>query len=238
MIPRYFPVVLIFLFIISSCKSQSALLEGEFTSVQEEALGYYLYLPDGYEEASMEKFPLLLFLHGGGESGQDLAMIKKNGPPKMLAEGYDFPFLVLAPQNPHKRQWWNVRAVKQLLDQVVEEYRVDPKRLYLTGLSRGGAAAWEMAVQYPDQFAALAVVCGMAPLPYASWLNKDMPIWVFHGTEDKSIPFFESEGMVSRLKELGYDVTFTIYEGMGHAAWVPAYRTDGLYEWMMQQRLP
>ena len=91
-------------------------------------------------------------------------------------------------------------------------------------------------MQYPDTFAAMAVVCGMTPLPYASWINKKMPIWVFHGTEDKSIPFSESETMVNALKRMGYDVTFTIYEGVGHDSWVQAYTTDALYEWFMQQR--
>lgn len=225
-------------FCVQSCAGQAVLLEDEKETVTREALRYYLYLPPGYEAASAEAFPLLLFLHGGGESGRKLEKIKQNGPPKMLAEGHEFPFLVLAPQNPNARQWWNTRAVMQLLDQVIEEHNVDRQRIYLTGLSRGGGAAWEMAVQFPDRFAALAVVCGMSPLPYASWLNKAMPIWVFHGTEDKSIPFSESEEMVKRLEELGYNVRFTIYEGLGHEAWVPAYRTEELYDWMVEQRLP
>ena len=101
----------------------------------------------------------------------------------MLKEGREFPFLILAPQNPHAKQWWNIRAVMQLLDTVVSENHVDPNRLYLSGLSRGGSACWDIAVQFPDTFAAMAVVCGMTPLPYASWINREMPIWVFHGTD-------------------------------------------------------
>jgi predicted peptidase len=91
-------------------------------------------------------------------------------------------------------------------------------------------------VQYPEKFAAMAVICGMAPLPYASWIDKNMPIWVFHGTEDQSIPFSESEHMVNALKRMGYDVTFTVYEGVGHDSWVPAYNTEALYEWMVKQQ--
>lgn len=227
----------VFLMIFSSCSAQKQLIEGEEETLIRENLQYYLYFPETYEKNESELFPLLLFLHGGGESGDSLAVLKKNGPPKMLAEGKQFPFMVLAPQNPHKKQWWNVRAVMKLLDTVMTQYRVDPKRIYLSGLSRGGSASWELAVQYPDRFAALAVVCGMAPVPYASWINKDLPIWVFHGTEDRSIPFSESEAMVAALKQMGYDVTFTVYEGVGHDSWIQAYQTEALYDWMMKQKL-
>ncbi|QBA63836.1 prolyl oligopeptidase family serine peptidase [Muriicola soli] len=225
------------LLIPQGCSSQKQLIEGEEETVVTERLQYYLYFPEDYEEDDKKRFPLLLFLHGGGESGDSLAVLKKNGPPKMLDEGKQFPFMVLAPQNPHKKQWWNVRAVIQLLDTITTHHRVDPKRIYLSGLSRGGSAAWELAVQYPDRFAALAVVCGMAPVPYASWINKDLPIWVFHGTEDRSIPFSESDTMVAALRQMGYDVTFTAYEGVGHNSWEQAYQTEALYDWMMEQKL-
>ncbi|MGB3152555.1 MAG: PHB depolymerase family esterase, partial [Maribacter sp.] len=131
----------------------------------------------------------------------------------------------------------NTRAVKQLLDSIVSDNRVDKNRIYLTGLSRGGGAAWEMAVQYPETFAAMAVVCGMTPLPYASWINKEMPMWVFHGEEDDSIPISESETMVAKLKEMGYSVKFTKYAGVGHNSWINAYKTEELYEWLVKQSL-
>ena len=200
----------------------------------EETLEYYLYFPPGYEKTD-EEFGLLLFLHGGGESGRNLEVLREYGPPKMLLDGTEFPFLILAPQNPHEKQWWNVRAVKKLLDIIVEEHRIDPDRLYLTGLSRGGSASWEMAVQYPSTFAALVVVCGMAPVPYASWIDKALPIRVFHGTEDPVIPFSESLEMVEKLRSLGYDATLTPYEGVGHNAWDRAYQTPGLFEWIAAQ---
>lgn len=224
-------------FTIQGCSGQKQLIEAEEETVLRENLQYYLYFPEDYKDDDHELFPLLLFLHGGGESGDSLAVLKKNGPPKMLTEGKQFPFMILAPQNPHKKKWWNVHAVMQLLDTVIAHHRVDPKRIYLSGLSRGGSAAWDMAVQYPDRFAALAVVCGMAPVPYASWIRNDLPMWVFHGTEDRSIPFSESENMVEALKKMGYDVRFTVYEGVGHESWIPAYQTEELYDWMMKQKL-
>ena len=224
------------LLVLNSCRAQSHLIEAEEETLTRERLQYYLYYPEEYEKNKDTDYGLLLFLHGGGESGDSLGAIKKNGPPKLITEGKQFPFLILAPQNPYKRKWWNVRAVMQLLDTVVQNNRVDPDRLYLTGLSRGGSAAWEIAVQYPDKFAAMAVVCGMTPDPYASWINKEMPIWVFHGTEDQSIPFSESETMVAKLKKMGYPVKFTIYEGVGHNSWEQAYTTEELYTWLDKQR--
>jgi len=207
----------IILMLLQGCSAQKKvqLIAAEMETVVSESLSYYLYFPEGYEDKSDEKFPLLLFLHGGGESGDTLSTLKSNGPPKLIVEGKQFPFLILAPQNPYKKKWWNTRAVAQLLDTIVENNRVDKNKVYLTGLSRGGSAAWEMAVQSPDKFAALAVVCGMTPLPYASWINKELPIWVFHGDQDKSIPISESVNMVDKLKAIGYNVKFTIYEGVG-----------------------
>ncbi len=235
---KYYWPLFLALLLFQSCSAQkqsSQLIDAEMETIVSESLGYYLYFPEDYEDREHEKFPLLLFLHGGGESGDSLSTLKSNGPPKLIAEGKQFPFLILAPQNPYKKKWWNTRAVAQLLDTIVESNRVDKNRIYLTGLSRGGAAAWEMAVQYPDKFAALAVVCGMAPVPYAGWINKEMPIWVFHGEEDKSIPILESEAMVNRLKEMDYDVQFTRYPGIGHDSWTKAYTTEELYSWFIAQ---
>ncbi|MBU2945618.1 dienelactone hydrolase family protein [Zobellia uliginosa] len=224
-------------FVLQSCAAQSKykLIDAEQETVIKENYSYYLYYPEGYEENTEEKYPLLLFLHGGGESGDSLVYVKRNGPPKLIQRGKKFPFLILAPQNPQKKMWWNTRSVMQLLDTIVENNRVDKNRIYLTGLSRGGGAAWEMAVQYPEKFAAMAVVCGMTPLPYASWIDKKMPIWVFHGEEDESIPISESETMVAKLKSMNYDVRFTRYPGVGHDSWIQAYDNEELYEWFMKQ---
>ena len=228
------------LFILCLCQACSAqskyrLIDAEQETIVKERFSYYLYYPEEYDDTEDEKFPLLLFLHGGGESGDSLIKVKRNGPPKLIARGKKFPFLILAPQNPHKKKWWDTESVKQLLDTIVANNRVDTDRLYLTGLSRGGGAAWEMAVQYPETFAALAVVCGMAPTPYASWIDKDLPIWVFHGAEDESIPVSESDEMVKKLREMQYDVRYTKYKGVGHDSWIKAYETETLYDWLMAQ---
>ena len=229
-------IVLVMLFLLEACAAQSRLIENEVKTVSTENLKYYLYYPEEYDSEVDKEFGLLLFLHGGGESGGNLEEIKENGPPKLLVEGKQFPFLVLAPQNPHKKKWWNTEAVVQLLDSVVETNRVDKKRIYLTGLSRGGSAAWELSTQYPDKFAAMAVVCGMAPLPYAHWIDRKMPIWVFHGDQDEVISVEESDKMVAKLKEMDYNVKYTRYKGVGHNSWSRAYTNDSLYKWFNQQK--
>ncbi len=229
-------ILLCWIFLVQGCAGQGQLIDDELKTINTEIFEYYLYYPAAYEERTDQEFGLLLFLHGGGESGGELEEVKKHGPPKMMAEGYPFPFLVLAPQNPHKRKWWNIEAVLKLVDSVIANNRVDPKRIYLTGLSRGGSAAWNLAVQYPEKWAALAVVCGMAPEPYAHWIDKKLPIWVFHGADDPVISVSESDHMVKKLKEMNYDVQYTRYDRVGHDSWIKAYRNDDLYDWMAQQK--
>ena len=232
----FFLMVLFSILFLGGCAGQGKLVDGTIETVSKENLQYYLYYPADYNGNSKEKFGLLLFLHGGGEAGGELGELKADGPPKLMAEGYPFPFLVLSTQNPHKKKWWNLNAVNKLLDEIIANNNVDPKRIYLTGLSRGGSAAWDLAVQYPDKWAALAVVCGMTPTPYAHWIDKKLPIWVFHGDKDEVIPVTESDVMVAKLKEMGYNVNYTRYKGVGHNSWTKAYVTDELYTWMANQK--
>ena len=196
---------------------------------------YLLYLPDGYKSEPEAEFPLLLFLHGGGESGDNLDMVKTHGPPSMIEEGKSFPFMVLTPQNPHRRKLWNETALITLLDKIEEEYRVDKSRIWVAGLSRGGYGAWRMAIQYPDRFAALVAICGETPDHYAGWLG-DMPIWVFHGEEDRTIAIRESEEMVAALRKNGNEVRYTKYPGTGHNSWDQAFSDPELYTWLMAQK--
>lgn len=241
---RCIAVIALTLLLATSCSSQSQgrLVSGEQLTEVREKLEYYLYYPPDYPEdgrtlwQDQRTFGLLVFLHGGGDAGNSLEQLKAQGPPKRLLEGPDLPFLVLAPQHGEARTWWNTRAVMELVREVVDKNQIDPSRIYLSGLSRGASACWELAVQNPDYFAAMAVVCGMAPAPYAHWLNPEMPIWMFHGTEDDVIPFSESLEMADKLKALGHNVRFTAYEGMGHNVWDRAYGDPELFEWLAAQR--
>ena len=195
---------------------------------------YLLFLPIDYYKRTDTQFPLLLFLHGGGESGSDLEKVKKHGPPKQITGGQTFPFIMLAPQNPHPKQLWDDSAVLALLEDIRENYRVDDTRIYLTGLSRGAYGTWRLAVQYPDTFAAMIAISGEAPSNYATWIG-DMAIWVFHGEDDSAIDIEASVRMVQRLREAGNPVKFTWYNNAGHDVWTRTFDNPKVYQWLLKQ---
>ena len=192
-------------------------------------LNYLLYLPEGYG-TSAKSWPLILFLHGAGESGSDLAMVKKHGPPKILETKKDFPFIVVSPQSPGRG--WNPDTLSALLDDVVSNYRVDKDRIYLTGLSMGGYGTWGLAAAHPERFAAIAPICGGSNVRDAAKL-KALPIWVFHGAKDNTVPIARSEEMVKALKDVGAEVKFTVYPEAGHDSWTETYDNPELYSWML-----
>lgn len=196
---------------------------------------YLLYLPEGFDGSSKTRYPLVLFLHGGGEGGDDIQKVKKHGPPKLIAEGQKFPFILIAPQNPSETQFWDDQQLISMLDSVQESLPVDDRRVYLTGLSRGGYGAWRLAIQNPDRFAALVAICGGGPLPYVKKL-KDVPTWVFHGAQDSVIPIRESERLVDALKAAGGNVKFTVYPDANHDAWTETYSNPEVFQWMLEQK--
>lgn len=199
------------------------------------ALKYLTYLPVGYEQNPAQRWPLLLFLHGGGgQLGNDLNRVKQLGLPAMLEAGRHIPFITIAPQCPEGERW-NTLALHDLLDEVVAKYRVDPDRVYLTGLSMGGYGTWSLATQFPERFAAIAPICGVGD-PEDVARIKDIPAWVFHGARDQSVPPRRSQEMVDALKKLGAPVRFTLYPDAEHDAWTRTYANDELYTWLLQQR--
>ena len=200
----------------------------------EQTLHYWLYLPERYEMSKQQDFPLVLFLHGGGEVGDSLALVKKNGLPREIARGKQFPFVMVAPQNP-KNQLWDDALVLTLLNDIIDTYRIDEDRVYLTGMSRGGFGAWRMAIQNPDKFAAVVPVCGGGVPDYARRI-KDVPVWAFHGAKDRLIPLSRTVEMVEALLAAGGNVKLTVYPEAGHDSWTETYRNPQLYEWMLQQK--
>jgi predicted peptidase len=196
-------------------------------------MNYLLYLPKDYEESGSRRWPLVLFLHGAGESGNDLNKVKVHGPPKLVAAGKQFPFILVSPQSPGFG--WNVPALKALLDEVEKRYRVDPERIYVTGLSMGGFGTWALAAAYPEHFAAIVPICGGGDPRQAPRL-KHLAVWVFHGAKDKVVPLKRSEEMVQALKKAGGNVRFTIYPDAGHDAWTATYNNPELYTWLLEQR--
>ena len=180
-------------------------------------MSYLLYLPPAYESNEM-KWPLLLFLHGAGERGDDLELVKVHGPPKMIAQGRDFPFVVISPQCPDG-EIWSIETLHALINEVVETHRIDTSRIYVTGLSMGGYGSWGLAYTYPDLFAAAVPICGGGE-PEKAPLMKEIPTWVFHGAKDTAVPLERSQEMVDALEEAGGNVQFTVYPDAGHVgAW-------------------
>jgi predicted peptidase len=193
---------------------------------------FLLYLPEGYDNLD-KQWPLLLFLHGAGETGDMLDFVKKYGPPNMIEHGYKFPFIVISPQCPDE-QTWSVEVLDMLLNEMVRLYHIDINRLYVTGLSMGGTATWELAEAYPSRFAAIVPICGQAD-PQKARLIRDLPVWVFHGAKDDIHPPEQSENMVNALKALGSPVKFTLYPEGDHDAWTAAYLDPKLWEWLELQ---
>lgn len=192
---------------------------------------YLLYLPQGYEEDQDKKWPLMIFLHGSGERGDDLKKVAKHGPPKLVEQGKEFDFIIVSPQCPHGG-WWNVEMLNAFYDDIIEQYRVDTNRVYLTGLSMGGNGTWNWAVHNPEKFAAIAPVCGWGPDTNYAKL-KDMPIWAFHGDQDQAVELGKGQKVIDRVTEAGGEPEFTVYEGVGHNSWDPTYNNDALYAWML-----
>jgi predicted peptidase len=199
--------------------------------VREVTLDYLLFLPQDYGKEQGKKWPLMLFLHGAGERGSDVNKVKVHGPPKIVQNKKDFPFILVSPQCPENK-WWEPEEVVALLDEIQSKYKVDADRVYLTGLSMGGFGTWETATQYPERFAAIAPICG-GGRPYTAARLKNIPTWVFHGEKDPVVPIKRSEEMVDALKTAGGDVKFTRYPDAGHDSWTKTYDNPELYEWFL-----
>ncbi len=201
-------------------------------------LDYLLYLPVDYGHEPDRQWPLILFLHGAGERGGDLSLLRVHGIPRVVEEQPDFPFITVSPQCP-RGAWWDayIRILKPLLDEVVATHAVDPDRIYLTGMSMGGYATWHLAVRYPEQFAAIAPICGGGlqayGFPQAVCAIKDVPVWAFHGARDDIVPIEESERVVQALRACGGDVQLTVYPELGHDSWTRTYANPELYEWFL-----
>jgi predicted peptidase len=206
--------------------------------VGDRSIHYLFYLPKGYDSNS-GKLPLMLFLHGRGESQPPLSTVKKWGPPKMVDTGTDFPYILVSPQCPMTENWSQPAQQKllvALLDEITAKFKVDTDRVYLTGLSMGGFGSWTLAADHPERFAAIAPICGGGKPEDAAKL-KDLPIWVWHGTDDNAVPVKRSIDMVEAIKKAGGDkIRFTTLEHVGHVSWEAAYHSPDFYAWLDKQK--
>lgn len=200
------------------------------------ALRYALSLPA--PDPAVTRWPLVIFLHGFGERGDDLALVEKHGPTKQARDGQSFPFILIAPQCPIP-SWWTleIESLRALVEHAVTTYPVDPDRVYLTGLSMGGYGTWHLAIQHPELFAAIAPICG-GGIPALGDRLVHMPIWAFHGAKDDIVPLDESERMVNSVRMHGGDPRLTIYPEADHDSWTATYENPEFYTWLLSQRRP
>jgi pimeloyl-ACP methyl ester carboxylesterase len=196
-------------------------------------LKYLVTLPLGYDADAAKRWPIMVFLHGSGETGDNLELVKENGPPRLVAQGQNFPFILVSPQAP--TYGWIPMQLNDFLDEIIAKYRVDPDRIYLTGLSMGGTGTWNFALSYPQRFAAIAPMAAGGDETDVEPL-KDLPIWYFVGGKDGTVPV-SAHKMVQALKKVGSSVRFTEYPEAGHVdTWVRAYDDPAFYEWLLKQR--
>ena len=192
---------------------------------------YLLYLPVGYND-DLEEWPLVIYLHGSGSAITDIEAIREGGPPELFEEGMDSDFILLCPQL-HDDVHWDVDRIHALTLEIMNTYRVNDRRVYLTGLSRGGFGAWEYGVTHPNLFAGIVPISARDVAGVERLVNNS--VWIFHGDQDTGVPWQGSQVAFNRLNALDADVHLTLYAGVGHWAWEPAYATEGLWIWLLSK---
>ncbi len=221
---------------------------------ENETFNYLFLAPEEIEEG--KKYPLVLFLHGAGERGDDNRAQLKHFPEHFRRDEYRkrFPCFLIAPQCRKDKRWhhyyWTgeverspdvlshqMEAALLAFHQTLEECPIDRSRLYLTGLSMGGYGSWELAMNRPDWFAGMAPICGGG-----NWSTvhriASIPTWVYHGDADYAVPVNHSERLMAALHRAGGLPRYTELPDHGHDSWVPAYEVNGVLPWLFQQRLP
>lgn len=197
-------------------------------------LPYLCYIPEEYDGS--KPFPLVVYLHGAGESGDDVERIANIGFFSKIKAGEKFPVLMVGPLCSRNKYWGNyLERLNIFLDHIVAEYNVDTSRIYLTGPSMGGTGTWLWLLANPERFAAAAPVCGTG-VCWAGERIKDKPIWVIHGDEDEGVPLRESIAMVDGIKLYGGNPRVTILKGVGHNAWDYTFDQE-LIDWFLQYKL-
>lgn len=203
----------------------------------EKGLKYILTAPTDYKKG--ESLPLIVFLHGAGERGDNLDALKTYCIPKLFTNNQDYQglrVLTLSPQCPTERTWVDYKwEVISLIDQIADEYGVNKDAISLCGISMGGFGTWEIALQVPEKFSAIAPICG-GGMNWRAWYLRNTPIRVFHGKLDDVVPISQSEAMVNSIKLQGGNVEFTVYDDLGHCCWDRAFEETDLVSWLANAR--
>jgi len=210
-----------------------------FKDAQGKEHKYVLFVP--YKLEAGARPPLLLFLHGSGERGDNgLDQVMVGLGPALWKQKANFPFVTIFPQC-HTNSNWQVdgpdaQAALALFKAVAAEFNTDPDRAYLTGLSMGGSGSWSIAAKHPDMFAAIVPMCGRGELDSAKTLAAArLPVWNFCGDKDREPTVKFCRDMHAALQAAGGNSRYTEYPGVGHNCWDNAYGTPDLYKWLLEQ---
>lgn len=204
-----------------------------------DTFNYLLFMSRDTSAEVNGKFPLIISLHGIGESGSDLWKLKNEGLPKILDGNDSFPFIVASPQCPSSTEWYYDRTdikLNRFLDSVMARYPVDRNRIYLTGYSMGGIGTLDFAIRYPDRFAALLPVAFRIESGWDVCSIKDIPVWAFHGMLDPVIPFSKAQSVIDQLKNCGGNPIFTAYQNLYHDSWTQTYNNPEVYKWLLTKK--
>ncbi|UYQ93460.1 hypothetical protein MKQ68_25680 [Chitinophaga horti] len=197
---------------------------------------YLLYTASTYNTHTSSKWPVIIFLHGVGERGSNINQIRNVGLPRKIGNQTDFMFLVVAPQC-KANTWWDIPSLNALYAEIIARYNVDPKRIYLTGLSMGGYGTWDWAMLNPEKFAAVAPICGGADYLDKVANMKNVPTWTFHNVDDPTVGVENTREIVAKLRGAGNTrVKYTENPTGGHDAWTKAYANADLYSWFKSYR--
>jgi predicted esterase len=203
------------------------------------SLNYLLFMPRNTTAVINGKYPLIISLHGIGESGDALWMLKNDGLPKILDGKNSFPFIVVSPQCPATTEWYYDRTdikLNKLLDSVIARYPVDTNRIYLTGYSMGGIGTLDLSIRYPQRFAALIPIAFRIETGWDLCSIKDIPMWAFHGEKDDVIPLSNAQSVINTLVRCGGNPIFTTYPDLYHDAWTRTYDNPAIYDWLLTKK--
>lgn len=218
-----------------------------FVNTRNERMGYLLFVPKGYDK--QKKYPLVLWLHGGGTRGNDLKLLLKYGDEHGIGffarsdNQAKYPSFIVAPQCPENRFWGDpdsdqptteMRLVLEILEKVQADYSIDSSRLYTSGISLGGYGTWDIIGRRPQMFAAAVPICGGGDPSKAPLIVKTA-VWAFHGDKDEAVNVSESRSMITALKKAGGKPRYTEYKGVGHNSWERAFTEKDLLPWMFTQ---
>lgn len=224
----------LFAFALSAQAAETGFIDKVHTDADGKTAKYVVFVPKDYD--GKKEYPVILFLHGSGETGTDGKKQVGTGIGTAIKKMPDFGFITILPQS-HKRTWQagsdDANRALAMLETTQKEYKTDSKRIYLTGLSMGGYGTWSLAAKYPEKWAAIVPICGGGnPADAAKF--KDIPCWNFHGDDDKAVKVEKSREMIKALKDAGGHPEYTEYPGVGHNSWDKAYATKELYPWLLK----